>query len=378
MNNNVKKSFNGYIEGYYGKLLSWNDRKRIIDKISEINFSFYLYAPKEDTFHREDWRASYPKNWLNKFQRFCTYANNKNVSIIAGISPGINFNFKKEFLKKELKLLVKKIKLFQSCGANEIAILFDDIPNNISLKEKGVQTDGLHHSRIINLLGKLLKIDFFVVPKIYAYELEDKDKLYIDNFFKYIDCRHKILFCGNKIVAMKKVDFKVPIKCKNKIIFWDNFYANDYCPRKLIIGPWKYRENLQNIMINPTGLIETDLFILDIMFYTNLKKSSKKGWELACFKNKIPCYFSLIEKFFYPYKTNFKIKFKCLNFNKINFAFDKLLWEWHTPLSREWYIYLFCAKQDLRFLEKPINKSYIFKSQNFFLSTYIINEISKS
>ena len=51
---------------------------------------------------------------------------------------------------------------------------------------------------------------------------------------------------------------------QNRVIIWDNFYSNDYCPRRLFIGPYFGRQNIKNIMINPTGLIKTDLLILDI------------------------------------------------------------------------------------------------------------------
>ena len=57
---------------------------------------------------------------------------------------------------------------------------------------------------------------------------------------------------------------KVDKILSNEIIFWDNYYANDYCPRRFFIGPCVGREKLKNIMINPTGLIRTDLLILDI------------------------------------------------------------------------------------------------------------------
>ena len=30
MSDNVKISFNGYIEGFYGKILNWDERKRIL------------------------------------------------------------------------------------------------------------------------------------------------------------------------------------------------------------------------------------------------------------------------------------------------------------------------------------------------------------
>ena len=42
----------GYIEGYYGNLLNWRSRKRIIKKMSSVGLNFYFYAPKEDLFHR--------------------------------------------------------------------------------------------------------------------------------------------------------------------------------------------------------------------------------------------------------------------------------------------------------------------------------------
>ena len=53
---------------------------------------------------------------------------------------------------------------------------------------------------------------------------------------------------------------------KNPIIIWDNYYANDYCPKKLFIGDYKGREfsvtNPRGIGINPTGLPITDSIIL--------------------------------------------------------------------------------------------------------------------
>ena len=105
------------------------------------------------------------------------------------------------------------------------------------------------------------KINIFVVPKVYAFEIKNSDQLYIDYFFRVIEKNHVIFFCGKKIIARMKNDLIKPVEFKNKIVFWDNVYANDYCPRKLMLGPWKYREKSDDIMINPTGLIETDFSI---------------------------------------------------------------------------------------------------------------------
>ena len=212
-----------------------------------------------DSFHRHKWREDYPQKWLMQFQKFCEYASKNDISIIAGISPGIDLNFNTGEIKKEIAFLVQKIKLLKKFGAHYIAILFDDVPNNKTLIENGFKTDGFHHADLVNYLGDLLKINIFVVPKIYALELKKTDYLYIPNFFKKINKQH-VIFCGKKIISKKSKDLFVPNECENQIIFWDNIFANDYCPRKLLIGPWKYRKNLNSIMVNPTGLKQIYLY----------------------------------------------------------------------------------------------------------------------
>ena len=65
-----KKSITGYIEGYYGKLLSWDDRELIIKSLRKNNLNTYLYAPKEDIHHRLFWRKKYSKKWRYNFRKF--------------------------------------------------------------------------------------------------------------------------------------------------------------------------------------------------------------------------------------------------------------------------------------------------------------------
>ena len=91
-----------------------------------------------------------------------------------------------------------------------------------------------------------------------------------------------MFFCGQKVVARSEIDLFIIPKFNNQFIIWDNIYANDYCPKKLVIGPWRYREKINNIMINPTGLIETDLLILDLISLQLLGKDPDLAWSLIC------------------------------------------------------------------------------------------------
>ena len=87
MKNLNYKKVKGYIEGYYGKLLTWEERNEIIDVLSKNNMNFYFYCPKEDVKHRLKWKEKYSHNWLRNFKRFNKYALEKKIKVIAGISP---------------------------------------------------------------------------------------------------------------------------------------------------------------------------------------------------------------------------------------------------------------------------------------------------
>ena len=151
MKNLNYKKVKGYIEGYYGKLLTWKERIELLDVLSKNNMNFYFYCPKEDINHRFKWKEKYSNKWLKNFSKFNKYALEKNIKVIAGISPGLDFNFKSyvEGNKEELYLLIKKFKTFLSCGVTHVAILFDDIPNKFKLFVKS-EAEGEVHAKIIN------------------------------------------------------------------------------------------------------------------------------------------------------------------------------------------------------------------------------------
>lgn len=68
----MKKYF-GYIEGYFGRELSWHQRFGIIDHLKKLKLNTYIYALKEDPFHRVEWRKSYPKKQQTKIKDFISH-----------------------------------------------------------------------------------------------------------------------------------------------------------------------------------------------------------------------------------------------------------------------------------------------------------------
>jgi len=132
------------------------------------------------------------------------------------------------------------------------------------------------------------------------------------------------------------------------------------------------RENLKNIMVNPTGLIKTDLLVLDIFGKSIVGKLSKIEWENILNIHNVPNAFLKIKKYFLkpdfglnPSTQSLKIKME--DIEKLDF----LLWKWNSELSREWYPYLFGLKQDLQINQKLLTSERIIKSQTIPLSEFL-------
>ena len=135
----------------------------------------------------------------------------------------------------------------------------------------------------------------------------------------------------------------------NPIIIWDNYYANDYCPRKLFIGDYQGRDFSENspmgIGINPTGLPITDSIILSQV------EGSRSTKDLLR-KNNVPdCFEEILPFFNGPF--NKVPAFEGLeNIKSLLKLSTPLCIDWKSELQLEWAPYLWNFFIDLNFLMK--------------------------
>ena len=369
---------NGYIEGFYGRLLDWESRKLIIKSLNKNNMNTYFYAPKEDENHRLNWRREYSSKWRKSFRDFTKFSKKSNINIIAGIAPGLDFNFKNfnssstSIRNCDFNLLFYKAKQLLRDGATSIALLLDDIPDEFENIFGNNISEGTSHGILANKISQKLKQNIYFVPRVYADELIKDSPNYLSDLGKVLNKDIRVFYCGKNVVS-KTITNSSKIKkiLFNKIIYWDNYYANDYCPRRFFIGPYLGRTGLNNLMINPTGFIKTDLLILDIITNTINNKKPIKAWTKTLSEHGVPLIFFKIKKFFSKPDFSSKPLLSSYRANLYHFeALEFLLWSWKGALSREWYPYLFGLKHDLQLNQSKLTSEKLIKTQTLPLAQF--------
>lgn len=375
-----KKNITGYIEGYYGKLLTWEHREFIIKSLHKNKMNTYFYAPKEDKYHRLFWKKNYNKDWRLNFRKFTDVCKKNKVDVIAGIAPGLDFNFKqlneknKTFKKSDFEFLLSKAIQLLDDGATSIALLLDDIPSDFKNKFGIKISEGTYHGILANRLFKRLGQKIFFVPRIYADELIEDDPFYLKDLSKILDPKIMVFYCGKNIVSRSLTNYnRIKKTLQNRIIYWDNYYANDYSPRRLFVGPYFGRRNVNDIMINPTGLVYTDLLILDIFANTLNSKTNINEWKKILVMHGVPKPFINVKKYFLRPDFGSNPKANILNVKMKDLeSLDYLLWKWKGNLSREWYPFIFGLKHDLQIYKNLLTSERIIKTQTRPLSKYLL------
>jgi hyaluronoglucosaminidase len=357
--------FFGYIEGYYGRILSWEDRGAILSHMERLSLNTYLYAPKEDPFHRIEWRKPYPDSWVRSFQDFTAAARKKHVSVIPSLAPGLSFDYNDN---ADYALLLKKFFRLAASGATAVALLMDDIPMT-SARFTGRTSLGEAHGMLLtrlrdDLASRFPHLTLWFCPTIYSDALADTG---VKKCRYLVDCsrtmpRDVITLWTGPAVVSERLDGKNVLAASDlfcgNIVIWDNLYANDYCPHRLFFGPYEKRSRdldgiTKGIMLNPTGLVHTDCLLLSRVSGYKKHRPPAGVWKAGLHDFSFKKQILAVSRFFNSPFT--RITARDMTPDKIKTvrkALRSLLWDWKSPLQREWYPYLYMLDTDISLLQK--------------------------
>lgn len=250
--------FTGIVEGFYGKPWSKDSRIEMMKFLGKYGYNLYIYAPKDDPFHRSKWRELYPKQMMNDFKELIDVGKNLNVEFGIAISPGLSLIYSEP---KEVDLFVKKVFSFYDIGVRIFGLFFDDIPQMLQ-NDRDIQKfpDLVHaqihfaHETYKSIKSKIPDLKFILCPTIYS---GDGKSDYVQTLGKELDQNIYILWTGSQICSEKITEqdaISIQKTLRRKPIYWDNYPVNDLLMMsELHIGPYTNRE--PKILDHASGFI---------------------------------------------------------------------------------------------------------------------------
>ncbi|MDE6398106.1 MAG: beta-N-acetylglucosaminidase domain-containing protein [Clostridiales bacterium] len=244
----------GIVEGYYGKPYSAQERKDLLDFMDEMRMNIYLYAPKNDPYHREKWREPYPEKEREELRELCAYAADLAVDMCYCISPGLDMRYSDPH---DVETLIEKIETLQTLGFGKIALLFDDIkaellPEDATKYVSAAQAQADVAIAVQNAVGQRI----LFCPTDYW---QNTDTPYRADLRKYLPSDAAVLWTGYNTVAeyIDAADATDAARWFGRELWlWDNYPVNDFMPERLFLGALRNRDtNLsayhKGMLLNP-------------------------------------------------------------------------------------------------------------------------------
>jgi hyaluronoglucosaminidase len=267
-----KFALRGVIEGFYGTPWGHEQRLRGLAHFSDFGFNRYLLAPKDDPWHRYDWRSSLSEDFLNRVSDLLLEGSLNGITVAVAISPGLTVEYSDVH---DVEAIMVRFKQLHSIGVREFGLFLDDIPARLQSKNDTEKFDTIMqaHSYYCNAVWRELKsLDsantLAVCPLQYHGKATEE---YITEFGKALDTDIALIWTGREICSeyLDVSDAKVFKANTNHIpLYWDNYPVNDVAMlHELHVGPIEGREKgLENYSLgyfaNPMDRFELSLISL--------------------------------------------------------------------------------------------------------------------
>ena len=266
----------GIVEGFFGPPWSVAERRLLFDFGAQRGMNTYLYAPKDDPYHRLRWRDPYPDPEWQKLLRLIAAAQSKDIDFIYGFHPGEHLCFSE---RRPVQILIDKAKPFYDAGVRTFAVLFDDIPSRLVYARDRRAFGGSLARAEGSWLGEIharqpqswRDVEWWICPSYYSEDplLERVfgrfESNFLENLAQDLPPNVACLWTGPAVVSGKitrKHARQIARRVRHPLLLWDNYPVNDLAmASELHIGPLTGRDRrlaqivygyLNNPMLQPT------------------------------------------------------------------------------------------------------------------------------
>jgi hypothetical protein len=265
----------GVIEGFYGEPWTHGQRLELMQLSERLKLNTYVYAPKDDPYHRMDWRTPYPSAELARLAELVVAASAHGVDFVYALHPAMSMRFSDD---AEHALLHAKAAQLHSIGIGTIALLFDDVPaeltdaRDIELFGSGGRGLGIAHGETCARFERELMAPrgfaqpLLMVPTDYA---GDDPSPYRTALAETLPATARVWWTGHDVVVgtIDRDDIdRAGAAFERELVLWDNFPVNDFDRTRAFLGPLRGRTThiadsaLRGITVNPMVEFEPSAF----------------------------------------------------------------------------------------------------------------------
>lgn len=239
-------AWRGVIEGFYGAPWSAADRISMLDFCAAHKMNTFVYAPKDDPFHRERWREPYPEDQLMALADLAARARDRHIEFVFALSPGMSMCYSDP---QECELLAAKAAQVHDAGVRRFALFFDDITPALSHHADratyGTDAGGparAHAATCADFVSRLgpavfADLPLLMVPTDYAGTAHSD---YRTALAENLPADILVYWTGADVVvggvSREEID-AAAVSYGHRLLLWDNFPVNDFDPFRLFLGP---------------------------------------------------------------------------------------------------------------------------------------------
>jgi hyaluronoglucosaminidase len=224
----------------------------VLSFVAALRMNAYVYAPKDDPFHRTRWREPYPPEEQAALGALAAHCRAIGVRFGFAISPGLDITYESEADRAQLDA---KLAPLIDAGVDWFVLALDDIPAAPGLAARQAELATWLHGRVAEQRpGAAIT----VCPTEYV---GTRPSPYLADLAHELPAEISLLWTGPTVcsptITVADASSWTAAVAPHDVLLWDNYPVNDgTMTTRLHLGPYDGREpgladTLGGVLLNP-------------------------------------------------------------------------------------------------------------------------------
>lgn len=223
----------GVVEGFYGPPWAFDARRDVLSFLAPRGMNAYVYAPKDDPYHRARWRDPYPSGDLDQLLDLHRHCAAIGIRFGFALSPGLDVAYDEA---GDRDALWAKLAPFIDAGVDWIVLAFDDVPLRPGA--------GAGQAALVGWVSRRTNAHLTVVPTDYV---GTRSSPYLDELCGALPPDVDLMWTGTTVVPPRitapQAEARRAATGGRPVLIWDNYPVNDaFMAASLHLGPLRGRE----------------------------------------------------------------------------------------------------------------------------------------